>query len=173
MYIIYTGYWHYLTVQFSSVAQLCLTLCNSMDCSTPGLPVHHQSRSWWFNSSGHIIDFEIYPKRVRHNRATETQNNYTSKFSSGFPGTFSHVWEVFWPTAWQIKLDCHCFYFVTRWPWCVVGKHSAMGSAGGLLPPFLFGFPGNCIIRVLSLISDSFMGVFSSPISILWRLKTR
>ena len=30
------------TVQFSSVAQLCLTLCDPMDCSTPGLPVHHQ-----------------------------------------------------------------------------------------------------------------------------------
>ena len=30
------------TIQFSSVAQSCLTLCNSMDCSTPGLPVHHQ-----------------------------------------------------------------------------------------------------------------------------------
>ena len=29
-------------VQFSSVTQSCLTLCNSMDCSTPGLPVHHQ-----------------------------------------------------------------------------------------------------------------------------------
>ena len=28
--------------QFSSVAQSCLTLCNPMDCSTPGLPVHHQ-----------------------------------------------------------------------------------------------------------------------------------
>ena len=28
--------------QFSSVAQLCLTLCNPMDCSTPGLPVYHQ-----------------------------------------------------------------------------------------------------------------------------------
>ena len=26
--------------QFSSVAQLCLTLCDPMDCSTPGLPVH-------------------------------------------------------------------------------------------------------------------------------------
>ena len=23
-------------------SQLCLTLCNPMDCSTPGLPVHHQ-----------------------------------------------------------------------------------------------------------------------------------
>ena len=29
-------------VQFSSVAQLCLTPCNTMDYSTPGLPVHHQ-----------------------------------------------------------------------------------------------------------------------------------
>ena len=29
--------------QFSSVAQLCPTLCNPTDCSTPGLPVHHQS----------------------------------------------------------------------------------------------------------------------------------
>ena len=27
---------------FSSVAQSCLTLCNPMDCSTPGLPVHRQ-----------------------------------------------------------------------------------------------------------------------------------
>ena len=26
----------------SSVTQSCLTLCNPMDCSTPGLPVHHQ-----------------------------------------------------------------------------------------------------------------------------------
>ena len=29
-------------LQFSSVAQSCLTLCDPMDCSTPGLPVHHQ-----------------------------------------------------------------------------------------------------------------------------------
>ena len=28
--------------QFSRVAQLCLTLCDAMDCRTPGLPVHHQ-----------------------------------------------------------------------------------------------------------------------------------
>ena len=31
------------SVQFSSVAQSCpKTLCNPMDCSTPGFPVHHQ-----------------------------------------------------------------------------------------------------------------------------------
>ena len=28
--------------QIFAVAQLCLTLCDSMDCSTPGLPVHQQ-----------------------------------------------------------------------------------------------------------------------------------
>ena len=30
------------SVHFSSVAQLCLTLCDPMNHSTPGLPVHHQ-----------------------------------------------------------------------------------------------------------------------------------
>ena len=29
-------------VQSSPVTQSCLTLCDPMDCSTPGLPVHHQ-----------------------------------------------------------------------------------------------------------------------------------
>ena len=30
------------SVQFSSVAQSCPTLCDPMDCSMPGFPVHHQ-----------------------------------------------------------------------------------------------------------------------------------
>ena len=39
--------WHMKTstssaIQFSSVAQPCPTLCDPLDCSTPGLPVHHQ-----------------------------------------------------------------------------------------------------------------------------------
>ena len=38
------GYAWYLchTTQFSSVAQSCLILCDPMNRSTPGLPVHHQ-----------------------------------------------------------------------------------------------------------------------------------
>ena len=32
----------YQTFQLSSVAQSCPTLCNPMNRSTPGLPVHHQ-----------------------------------------------------------------------------------------------------------------------------------
>ena len=33
---------HLSLLQFSSVAQSCLTLCDPMNGSTPGLPVHHQ-----------------------------------------------------------------------------------------------------------------------------------
>ena len=32
-------------IQFRSVTQSCPTLCDSMNCSTPGLPVHHQPQS--------------------------------------------------------------------------------------------------------------------------------
>ena len=34
--------WSFQGRTFSSVAQLCPTLCDPMDCSLPGLPVHHQ-----------------------------------------------------------------------------------------------------------------------------------
>ena len=40
--LLYNPYKDQTSVQFSSVAQLCPTLCNPMDCSMPGFPVHHQ-----------------------------------------------------------------------------------------------------------------------------------
>ena len=39
--LLFFRYW-WRSVQFSSVAQLYPTLCDPMNCSTPGLPVHHQ-----------------------------------------------------------------------------------------------------------------------------------
>ena len=36
------GRYMYSSVQFSLVAQSCPTLCDLMNHSTPGLPVHHQ-----------------------------------------------------------------------------------------------------------------------------------
>ena len=50
------------SVQFSSGAQSCPTLCDPMNRSTPGLPVHHQLRSSlklmsieWVIPSSHLI----------------------------------------------------------------------------------------------------------------------
>ena len=47
--MVFCGYYIWLTLvillskfQFSSVAQSCPTLCDPMNRSTPGLPVHHQ-----------------------------------------------------------------------------------------------------------------------------------
>ena len=40
--MIWTVFYMYISVQFSSVTQSCLTLCNPMNRSTPGPPVHHQ-----------------------------------------------------------------------------------------------------------------------------------
>ena len=37
-----SSWFSWLSVQFSSVTQSCPTLCDAMNCSTPGLPVHHQ-----------------------------------------------------------------------------------------------------------------------------------
>ena len=51
-------------VQFSSVAQLCPTLCDPMNCSTPSFPVHHQlpelaqtpaSSSPWCHPASHPL----------------------------------------------------------------------------------------------------------------------
>ena len=48
------------SVQFSSVAQSCLTLCDPMNCSMPGLPVHHQLPAFTQNHA-HRVDDAIQP----------------------------------------------------------------------------------------------------------------
>ena len=47
-------------VQFSSVAQWCLTLCDPMNRSIPGLPVHHQLPESTQNHA-HRVDDAIQP----------------------------------------------------------------------------------------------------------------
>ena len=48
------------SVQFSSVTQSCPTVCNSMDCSTAGFPVHHQSPQFT-QTCGHSVGEAIQP----------------------------------------------------------------------------------------------------------------
>ena len=46
--------------QFSSVIQSCLTLCDPMNCSMPGLPVHHQLPEFT-QTHVHWVDDAIQP----------------------------------------------------------------------------------------------------------------
>ena len=48
------------SLQFSLVAQLCPTLWDPMDCSTPGLPVHHQLLEFT-QTHVHWVDDVIQP----------------------------------------------------------------------------------------------------------------
>ena len=53
------------SVQFSSVAQSCPTLCYPMNHSTPGLPVHHQL-SEFTETHIHRVGDAIQPSHLRH-----------------------------------------------------------------------------------------------------------
>ena len=58
--------YHYLrnnsfsSVQFSPVAQSCPTLCDPMNCSTSGLPVHHQLPEFT-QTHVHLVSDAIQP----------------------------------------------------------------------------------------------------------------
>ena len=49
-----------ISVQFSLVTQSCLTLCDSVDCSTSGFPVHHQVPEL-AQTHGHWVSDAIQP----------------------------------------------------------------------------------------------------------------
>ena len=55
---------HWLSVQFSSVAQLCPTLCDPMNLSTPGLPVHHHLQEFT-QTHVHRVSDAIQPSHPR------------------------------------------------------------------------------------------------------------
>ena len=48
------------SVHFSSVTQSCLTLCDPMNRSTPGLPVHHQLLEF-IQTHVHLVSDAIQP----------------------------------------------------------------------------------------------------------------
>ena len=59
--------WKITLVQFNSVAQSCLTLCDPMDYSMPGFPVHHQLLELTQTHIHHVGD-AIQPSHPQHNK---------------------------------------------------------------------------------------------------------
>ena len=63
----------HISVQFSLVAQSCPTLCNPMNRSTPGLPVHHQLPEFT-QTHVHRVDDAIQPSRPLSSPSPLTPN---------------------------------------------------------------------------------------------------
>ena len=60
-------------VKLSSVAQSCLTLCDTMNCSMPGLPVHHQL-SEFTQTHIHRVSDAIQPSRPLSSHSPPVSN---------------------------------------------------------------------------------------------------
>ena len=85
--------------QFSSVAQLCLTLCDPMDCSRPGHPVYHQ----------HPEFTQVHVNRV--NDAIQPAHPLSAPSPSAFNlssiRVFSNesVLHIRWPEYWSFSFS--------------------------------------------------------------------
>ena len=83
-------------VQFSSVIQSCPTLCNPMDCSTTGLPVHHQlleltqTHIHWVGDAIQLSHLLLSPSPLTFNL-------------SWHQGLFK--WVSWWPKYWSFSFN--------------------------------------------------------------------
>ena len=84
-----------LLVQFSSVAQSCPTLC---DCSTPGLPVHHQLPEF-IQTQVHQVSDAIQPSPPLPPSSLPALNFFLSirVFST------ESVFHIRWPKYWSFN----------------------------------------------------------------------
>ena len=82
--------------QFSSVAQLCSTLCDPMDCSAPGFPVHHQLLEL-AQTHDHWVDDAIQPSHPLLSPSPPAFNLFQ------YQGLFK--WVIRWPKYWNFRFS--------------------------------------------------------------------
>ena len=71
--IVTNGHHVVYSVQFTSVAQSCLTLCDPMNCSAPGLPVHHHLPEFT-QTHVHRVSDAIQPSHPRSSPSPPAPN---------------------------------------------------------------------------------------------------
>ena len=90
-----------LYLQYSSVAQLCPTLCDPMNRSTPGLPVHHQLPELT-QTHVHWVNDAIQPSHPLSSPSPPAPNlsQHQSLFQWVNP---SHEWPKYWGFSFSIS----------------------------------------------------------------------
>ena len=87
------------SVQFSSVAQSCPTLCDSMNCSTPGLPVHNQLPEFT-QTHVHRVSDAIQPSHPRSSPSPPALNPSSIRVFSN-----ESALRMRWPKYWSFSLS--------------------------------------------------------------------
>ena len=91
----------YQSVQFSSVTQSCLTLCNSMNHSKPGLPVHHQLPEFT-QTHVHRVGDAIQPSHPLSSPSTPAPNPPSIRVLSN-ESTLRMRWPKYWSFSFSIS----------------------------------------------------------------------
>ena len=122
------------SVQFSSVIQLCPTLCDPMNYSMPGLPIHHQLPEFT-QIHVHRVDDAIQPSHP---------------LSSPAPPVLRMRWPKYWSFSFRIspsnehpglisfRMDCKEIQPVHRkgdQSWVFIGRTDAEAKPPILWPP--------------------------------------
>ena len=89
--------------QFSSVAQSCPTLCEPMNCSTPGLPVHHQLPEFT-QTHVHRVGDDIQPSHPLSSPSPPAPNPF--QHQSLFQRVKS---SMSWQKYWSFSFSHHSF----------------------------------------------------------------
>ena len=89
-----------LVIQFSSVAQSCLTLCDPMNRTMPGLPVHHQLPEF---TQTHVHRFgdAIQPSHPFSSPSPPAPNS--PQHQSLFPN--ESILRMRWPEYWSFSFS--------------------------------------------------------------------
>ena len=88
-------------LHFSSVTQFCSTLCDPMDCRTPGLPVHHQLPEFT-QTHVHWVSDAIQPSHPLSSPSPPGFN--LSRIRVFFSESVLHIrWPKYWSFSFSIS----------------------------------------------------------------------
>ena len=103
------------SVQFSSVAQSCSTLCDPMNHSIPGLPVHYQHPEFT-QTHVHWVDDAIQPFHLLSSPSPPAPQNLLKLMSIESMMPSSHL--IFHP-PWKVKVKSLSSVWLFETPWTV------------------------------------------------------
>ena len=87
--------------ELSSVTQPCLTLCDPMDCRTPGLPVHHQLPEFT-QTHVHWVGDAIQPS---HPLLSPSPPAFDLAQHQGLFQASGSVFSIRWPKYWSFSFS--------------------------------------------------------------------
>ena len=103
------------SVHFSSVAQSCLTLCDTMNRSTPGLPLYHQLPEFT-QTPVHQVSDAIQPSHPLSSRVFSNESTLRGRWPEYWSFSFNIIPSLFnnlsWSIYWQkIKILFYDYWF--------------------------------------------------------------